>query len=375
MTKHPRNLALPTVALTTLLMCAVSNAQTRTPTQTTEQSYKNIQVLKGLPSNELIPAMQFMTASLGVECDFCHAQGGPEKDDKKPKQIARKMMTMMFAINKENFDGHRVVTCNTCHRGSPRPIGTPIIAEADAKMAMPAMESESGEDAKTPTGPNADQVIDKYLQALGGAAAIEKVNSRLEKGNAEVMGKKTPIDIYAKAPDKRVSVMHMANGDSITAYDGTAGWLAFPGRPTRDMTPSESASARFDADLHFATDLKQIFTEIKPAPPTKIGDRETYVLLAMRESQPPAKLYFDQQSGLLVRMLRFSDSPLGLNPAQIDYADYRDVHGVKTPFRWTLTRTSGAFTIQIDSVEQNIPIDDAKFVRPQDAPPPKPPGQ
>jgi len=76
------------------------------------------------------------------------------------------------------------------------------------------------------------------------------------------------------------------------------------------------------------------------------------------------KLYFDQQSGLLLRMLRFSDSPLGLNPVEIDYADYRDVQGVKTPFRWTLTRTSGAFTIKIDSVQQNVSIDEQKFARP-----------
>src|SRR5215831_4242582 len=156
----------------------------------------------------------------------------------------------------------------------------------------------------------------------------------------------------------------MPGGDSITAYDGKGGWLAFPGRPTRDMTPSESASARLDADLHFATDLKQIFTDLRPAAPAKIGDRDTYVLVAMSKGQPPVKLYFDQQSGLLVRMLRFSDSPLGLNPVEIDYADYRDVEGVKTPFRWTLTRTSGAFTIEIDSVQQNVSIDDRKFARP-----------
>ena len=152
--------------------------------------------------------------------------------------------------------------------------------------------------------------------------------------------------------------------ESITAYDGKSGWLAFPGRPTRDMTPSESSSARLDADLHFATDLNRIFTDLKTVAPTKIGDRDVYVVVAMREGQPPVKLYFDPQSGLLLRMLRFSDSPLGLNPVQIDYSDYRDVQGVKTPFRWTPTRTSGAFTIEIDSVQQNVSMHDSKFTRP-----------
>ena len=347
------------LAVAGLRLIPVAGAQERTATQTTEQAYKNIQVLKGLPANELIPAMQFITASLGVECDYCHVQGASEKDDRTAKLVARKMMTMMFAINKDNFEGHREVTCNTCHRGSPHPMATPALS--DGRPVMVAMNEDQ---TKAPSGPTPDQVIDKYIQALGGPAAIQRVSNRLEKGSADVMGKKTPIDIYTRAPNQRASIMHMPGGDSITAYDGKAGWLAFPGRPTRDMTPSESASARLDADLHFATDLKQIFTDFKSTAPAKIGDRDTYVLVAMSEGRPPVKLYFDQQSGLLLRMLRFSDSPLGLNPVEIDYADYRDVQGVKTPFRWTLTRTSGAFTIEIDSVQQNVSIDEQKFARP-----------
>jgi hypothetical protein len=229
---------------------------------------------------------------------------------------------------------------------------------------------EEGAEAKAPSGPTADAVIEKYIQALGGTAALQKVSSRVEKGSAEMMGRKLPIEVYIKAPDKRASVMQMEKGESITAYNGAAGgWLGTPGRPIHDMTMSEAAAASLDADLHFATDLKTIFTELKPAPAAKIGDRETNVLMGARATQPPVKLYFDQQSGLLIRMLRFSDTLLGLNPTQIDYSDYRDVNGVKTPFRWTLARPSGAFTIQIDSVQQNVTIDDAKFTRPPDPPP------
>src|SRR6202049_4593063 len=101
-----------------------------------EEQFKNIEVLKGIPADQLIPSMQFITASLGVECDFCHVQGAFEKDDKKPKQTARKMMEMMFAINKENFDGHRVVTCNSCHRGSTDPAAIPAVMTEEPKMAM-----------------------------------------------------------------------------------------------------------------------------------------------------------------------------------------------------------------------------------------------
>ena len=95
----------------------------------TEEAYKNIQVLKGLPAEQLILAMQFVTYSLGVECSFCHVEGALEKDDKKPKQAARKMMQMMFAINQQDFERKREVTCYSCHRGSVHPVATPIIAE------------------------------------------------------------------------------------------------------------------------------------------------------------------------------------------------------------------------------------------------------
>ena len=98
-----------------------------------EEQFKNIQVLKGIPADQLVPGMQFITASLGVECQFCHVEGAFEKDDKKPKQTARKMMAMMFAINKDNFDGHLNVTCYTCHRGNSKPVATPVVM-AEAPM-------------------------------------------------------------------------------------------------------------------------------------------------------------------------------------------------------------------------------------------------
>ncbi|HEX4426130.1 MAG TPA: c-type cytochrome [Terriglobales bacterium] len=358
-------------ALLFALALAGLDAQSGAPSgpKTAEQTYKNIQVLKGQPADQLIPAMQFISNSLGVECDFCHVQGAFEKDDKKPKQVARKMMQMMTAINQENFDNHREVTCNSCHRGAAKPVAVPIISEDDHKPATPEAAPEAAQAAsKLPTS---DQLIDKYVQALGGAAAIQKVTSRVAQGSANVAGHQMPIDIFEMAPDKRVSFMHVGNGDSVTAYNGHEGWLAAPGRPLRDMSSSDIEAAKLDANLHFATDIKQLFGELHVEHEEKIGDQSAYVISALRKGQPPLKLYFDEQSGLLLRELRLAESPLGLNPTQIDYADYRDVDGVKTPFRWTIARPNGRFTIQLEQVKQNVPIDDAKFVKP--APPEKKP--
>src|ERR1700691_3803080 len=119
-------------------------ASTAEPKKTEEQ-FKNIQTLKGVPADQLIPAMQFITASLGVECEFCHVQGAFEKDDKKQKQRARKMMGMMFAINKDNFDGHREVTCYSCHRGSTYPVGTPTVMAEEPKPGAGEAKPEENE--------------------------------------------------------------------------------------------------------------------------------------------------------------------------------------------------------------------------------------
>jgi len=117
-----------------------------------------------------------------------------------------------------------------------------------------------------------------------------------------------------------------------------------------------------------ATHAKEVFSQFRVGRPDKVGDREVYTVIAMRQDQPPVKLYFDQASGLLLRMIRYADTPIGRNPTQIDYADYREVDGIKVPFRWTLARTAGRFTIQIKEVQQNVPIDDAKFAKPATTP-------
>jgi photosynthetic reaction center cytochrome c subunit len=344
-------------------------ATTKAPKMAEEQ-FKNIQVLKGVPADQLIPAMQFITASLGVECEFCHVEGAFEKDDKKPKQTARKMMEMMFAINRDNFDGHREVTCYSCHRGSTDPVATPAVMADEPKEIVMSARAETPE-AKEAAGPTPVQLFDKYVQAAGGAAAIKKITSRVEKGTIEFGGKSFPIDVYSKDPGKRVSFTHMPEGDNVTAFNGREGWLSAPGRPVRDMHGPDLDGAAIDADLHFPLDLKHQFTEVRSGQPEKVGDREAYVVVGQRESKPPLRLYFDEQTGLLLRLVRYGETPLGRLPTQIDYADYRDIAGVKIPFRWTLARATGRFTIQISDVKANVPVDDAKFAKPPEPPPAK----
>jgi hypothetical protein len=337
--------------------------------KTAGEYYKNIKVLKEIPASELLPTMQFIRSSLGVECDFCHVEREFDKDDKKPKEIARKMMQMQFAINKTNFDGEREVTCNSCHRGATHPEAVPAVALAGAQPASTDQHESEMDPSKWPSG---GAVLAKYLEAVGGKAALDKISGRVEKGSAMMPGgHDVAVDIYSKPPDVRVSVMHMQGGESVTAFNGKDGWLASPNRPAREMSESDRRGAQLDAAAFYPEQLVQMISDPKLQPaPEKVGDQPASVVVATVKGEPPVKLYFATSTGLLVRMVHYGDSALGLNPVQVDFGDYRDAGGVKTPYRWTIARPSGAFTIQVSEVQTNVPIDQKLLIKPAAAPPP-----
>jgi photosynthetic reaction center cytochrome c subunit len=337
-------------------------AATGAPVKTAAEQFKNIQVLKDLPADQLQPAMQFIAASLGVECGFCHVQGAFDKDDKREKTTARHMMQMTMDINKNSFNGNRGVTCYSCHRGAQEPVGVPIIPDVETPRPQPP---NAGGGPAVATPPTADQILTKYLDAVGGADALAKITTRVEKGNIIAGGNQIPTEIYAKAPNMRLSVTHNQNADSFTAFDGTAGWMTQRQGPA-PMSAAESSNYMVDADFALPLDLQQkkLYKTFRAGRPEKIGDKEYYVVQARQQGLPALKLYFDEQTGLLARLIRYTDVVLGLMPVQIDYSDYRDADGIKIPFRWTLARVNGRFTTQIDSVQQNVPIDDSKFAKP-----------
>ena len=347
--------------------------------KTAEQFYKNIQVMKGVPAESVLPAMQFISSSLGVECEFCHVRDANDpdanaKDDKKAKLTARKMIEMQMAINRDNFKGQTEITCYSCHRGAHDPVGVPVIAEEEPKRPEPERAQ-----ATPSTLPTADQILDKYVQAIGGADAVQKVSSRVESGTISFGGQQSSVEVLAKAPNKRITTVHTKNGDNITAFDGRAGWLGNPGgRPPRDMNAQEVDAISFDATFHLPTELKKMFAQFRVRPAEKIAGRDVIQLIGLREGKPPLRLFFDKESGLLLRTVRYGDTPLGRNPTQVDYTDYRSEGGVKIPFQWTVARPASRFTIKVNEAKQNVAIDDAKFAKPTEPAAPaekKPPSQ
>src|SRR5262249_42252436 len=151
--------------------------------------------------------------------------------------------------------------CNTCHQGVPKPMSIPAITLGEKKPEMMAGEAAGGKTMSATGNPAADGLLDGYLSAAGGAGALEKNTNPVAKGAGPTSaGRSMPVDIYAKAPDKRVSVVHTKDGDSVTAYNGKVGWLALPQR-VHMMNAQESFGAKMDADLAFPANVKGMYSK------------------------------------------------------------------------------------------------------------------
>jgi hypothetical protein len=170
---------------------------------------------------------------------------------------------------------------------------------------------------------SATQILDAYVAALGGAAAIEEITSRIEEGVITTNENSAAIEIISGESGKQAMVRHLADRESSTVFDGQNAWLTTPGHPARRLQSDDSDAARFDAALQFPIHIRQIFPELRVEYPEKVDQQELLLLVGLRDGYPPVKLYFDEHSGLLTRVERCADSPLGLNPSRVDYFDYR----------------------------------------------------
>jgi photosynthetic reaction center cytochrome c subunit len=346
-----------------------------------EDVLKNVQVLRGIPLDEFMGTMGFFAAALSLNCTDCHVSEALTNwdkyaDDTPLKQTARRMVLMVRTINQANFGGKRAVTCFTCHRASQRPKVTPSLTEQYGIVPdVDPDEVESVERPLAPGAPSADQILDKYIQALGGAQRLANLTSFVAKGTYagfDTADDKAAAEVYAKAPGQRTTVAHVPVGDgttkdSTTTYDGRAGWISTPNSlvPMLALTGGNLDGAKVDAELSFPGRIKQALGSWRAGfPETSIDGREVQVVQGTSAGKSLVKLYFDKESGLLVRQVRYANTVVGLNPTRVDYSDYRQVSGVKLPFRWTVTWTDGQSTFEMSEVQPNAPIDAAKFAKP-----------
>src|SRR5437867_1186972 len=244
-----------------------------------EEVFKNVQILKGIPVDQFMSTMGFFSASLGLNCTDCHVEESASNwtryaDDNARKQMARRMMLMVNSINKTNFAGRQVVTCNTCHRGNPRP------------NVMPS--------------------LDLLYSSVSGDEPV----------------------------------------------------------PVLDITGQDLDGVKLESEVSFPARIKQALTNWRTGFPTLINGRETNIVQGTTANGGTATLCFDVETGLLVRLVRFSNSPVGRLVTRVDYSDYREVAGVKMPFKWTVTWLDGRSTYELMSVQPNVAIDTSRFAKP-----------
>jgi hypothetical protein len=346
--------------------------------QLAEDVFENVQVLRGIPVKEFMSTMGFFAASLALNCTDCH--GGDSASDwanyaaDTPQKIrARKMIEMVNALNKGSFAGARAVTCYTCHRGNQRPKVVPSLAQ---QYGEPPPD-DPDEIELTPNArvtATAEQIFDNYLRAIGGPAAVTKLTSFAAKGTYEGFDSdfgQVPVEVFAKAPGLRATVVHMVPGDVTSTYDGREAWVAAPETlaPVRllQLVGPDLAGARLDAQLAFPAAIKQSLTGWRVNfPATTIDDRPVQVVQGLAADGTRVKLFFDKASALLVRQTRYAPTAVGTVPTHVVYSDYRELPGlgVKMPFAWQVTWVDGQSTIKLTSVEPNVAIDAARFAKP-----------
>jgi hypothetical protein len=361
--------------------------QAATGEKTIEQVQKNIKVLNGLPQSQLIPMMNLIAASLGVRCNFCHVNNAGQwdyaADDKPEKKTAREMITMVFGINKANFRGNTEVACFTCHRGRTGPVGV-VTLPLPQPPPRPAPGGPGGPGAvgapgaptppAAPPQPTADDILNKYIAAIGGQAAIDRLKTRVMKGTyAAASGLTATYEVDQSGPDKFHITFTTPQATMERGFDGSAGWEKNP-RGVSEMGGDQLADMKRAYALFSDLKLKEQFTRMNVRK-DKIDGRDVSVIIATRVDTRRERLFFDAETDLLLRRSTVTPSPLGLIPQETNYEDYREVDGVKIPFtiRISTIDLGSTSTRKYTEIKVNAPVDEATFKKPAAAPPAAPP--
>jgi hypothetical protein len=329
--------------------------------------------MKDVPVDDFMSSMGLMCAALGNDCADCHENAGTQyvdwAADTPRKRTARRMVTMVNTINKDNFGGRVMVTCWTCHRNRERPETTPT-------MEIMYGEPLVGHDdviAQRPGMPTAESIFDKYLQVIGGTDRLSRLTSYVATANSVGFGGfggGGKVQIYAQAPDKRTTIIQFPDakgrGDSTRSYNGSDGWVRTPLSVLGEykLLGTELDGARVDAMMAFPAQIKQIFTNLRVTGSDPIDGRAVQLVQGEGPKGLLVSMYFETQTGLLTRVIRYGRTPIGRLPTQVDFSDYRNVGDIKMPFHWTFSWLDGRDSFEITDIKPNVAIDGARFQKP-----------
>jgi hypothetical protein len=363
----------------------VRATKAQSPEKTVEQVEKNIKVLTGMPQSQLIPVMNFFSASMGRRCNYCHVNNQGQWDyasDAKPeKAAAREMIKLVMDINKTT---ERLkldpVSCYTCHRGRTSPQSIPVLPlplpspppNAGGAGGPTPTASPQASPSATPELPSADEIFNKYAAALGGQTAIDKLKSRTAKGMVtQANGNSFQFELSQAAPDKFYLLVTTPQGTVERGFNGQVGWEK-TARGVREVSGAELINFKATNGLFSLLKLKEQYSKPPRVRKDKIDDRDVYIIDGTTTENRRMRLYFDATSGLLLRRTTTMPTIIGIIPDQIDLEDYREADGLKFPFTAraaTLELGNPTSTRRFTELKLNVPVDDSKFNMP---PAPKP---
>jgi photosynthetic reaction center cytochrome c subunit len=332
-------------------------SQTQTKVETAGQKFKSIKVLNDMPADQMGKVMNMMSASLGVNCNFCHTENDFAKEGFEHKDIARQMLKMTFELNKNYFEGRPEINCNTCHQGKAHPQASfplkPIVQEERPKQPEKK--------------PSVEEILAKYETALGGKANLAKITSRHIKANRiEPDGKTFEAEEIWQKGNKVLTVTTYPSkeyGDYVISelFDGKNG-LKFGNQAKIELKPDEAEQIKREAQI-LRGDLKSIYKQMDFRVMDRIDGREVFLVNAVTADNQRDRLYFDVQTGLLVRRSSATPTILGNHVFQVDYQDYKDFGGVKLPTTIKYAMPQIYWTRKVLEVKNNVAIDNAKFVK------------
>jgi hypothetical protein len=388
------------------------------------EKYKDIQVLTDVPAAQVDVTMQYFVASTGIQCQGCHSRDQATGElnyaaESRGKNTAREMINLVKTVNAGEFGAR--INCGTCHGGRNQPAGLPlarmmtpdeIAAEAAREAALAARQGGAGRGGapqggapgappqrggaqgaaaqgnaqgaagqrggaqgrgQQPPPPAVDDVLAKYVAAIGGEAALMKVQSRVMTGTLTSRNSKSMAFTIEEKGDKyRESVASTPDAKTL-GYDGSSGWMQ-TGTNVSDLSGFPLQQVQRNANLTLPLHLKDRFATVQAGRPTRLpaatpGGTPISVNL-IQATQPDnyltVQFYFDAESGLLLRMRSITRT--GLNGSlveQYDYSDYKAVNGVKMPYEITRTNWNTLDTLKVSNIKVNTAIDDAKFAKPK----------
>ena len=230
--------------------------------------------------------------------------------------------------------------------------------------------------AHTASAQTADEIIEKSIAAMGGRAALEKVKTRVMTGAISL---RTPvgdvagtIEVTNVAPNKTRTLINV-DLTSLGAgpmrldqrFDGTNGYVLDSLQGDRPMAGDQLASMRASSFPHIFLNYKAMGISVKLTGKEKVGTRDAFVLLLEPSSGPTTRQFVDAENYLPVRAITKLTLPqVGELEQASDVSDFRDVDGVKVPFKVEVSSPVQAFTVVLSKVEQNVPVDDKLFAKP-----------